>query len=41
MESMIFVPAFINKPISCIINNLFVPWVCDVADEPGIPSALL
>jgi len=30
-----------NKPISCIINNPFVPWVCDVAYEHGIPSVLL
>ncbi|KAJ1397327.1 UDP-glycosyltransferase family, conserved site [Sesbania bispinosa] len=30
-----------NKPISCIINNPFIPWVSDVATEHGIPSALL
>ncbi|CAJ1977399.1 unnamed protein product [Sphenostylis stenocarpa] len=30
-----------NQPISCIINNPFVPWVCDVAAEHGIPSAML
>ncbi|CAL5209879.1 unnamed protein product [Lathyrus oleraceus] len=30
-----------NKPISCIINNPFLPWVCDVATEHDIPSALL
>jgi UDP:flavonoid glycosyltransferase YjiC (YdhE family) len=30
-----------NKPISCIINNPFFPWVCDVAYEHNIPSALL
>ncbi|XP_013470046.2 gallate 1-beta-glucosyltransferase [Medicago truncatula] len=30
-----------NKPISCLINNPFLPWVCDVADEHGIPSVLL
>jgi UDP:flavonoid glycosyltransferase YjiC (YdhE family) len=29
-----------NKPISCIINNPFLPWVCDVAFEHNIPSAL-
>ncbi|XP_004496936.1 putative UDP-glucose glucosyltransferase [Cicer arietinum] len=30
-----------NKPISCLINNPFLPWVCDVAAEHEIPSALL
>ncbi|CAJ2630523.1 unnamed protein product [Trifolium pratense] len=30
-----------NKPVSCIINNPFFPWVCDVAYEHNIPSALL
>ncbi|XP_050895019.1 limonoid UDP-glucosyltransferase-like [Lathyrus oleraceus] len=30
-----------NKPISCIINNSFFPWVSDVALEHDIPSALL
>jgi len=30
-----------NKPISCIINNPFLPWVCDVASQHDIPSALL
>lgn len=30
-----------NHPFSCIINNPFVPWVCDVAAEHGIPSAML
>lgn len=33
--------AELNNPISCIINNPFFPWVCDVAAEHGIPSALL
>ncbi|KAK7269886.1 hypothetical protein RIF29_22673 [Crotalaria pallida] len=30
-----------NHPISCIIYNPFFPWVCDAAEEHGIPSALL
>ncbi|KAJ7967526.1 Glycosyltransferase [Quillaja saponaria] len=30
-----------NRPISCIINNPFIPWVCDVANEHGNPSAML
>jgi len=29
-----------NKPFSCIINNYFFPWVCDVANEHNIPSVL-
>ncbi|KAL2324220.1 hypothetical protein Fmac_023278 [Flemingia macrophylla] len=30
-----------NQPISCIINNPFVPWVTDVAAQHAIPSAIL
>ncbi|KAJ7946108.1 Glycosyltransferase [Quillaja saponaria] len=30
-----------NQPVSCIINNPFVPWVCDVANEHGLPSAMI
>ncbi|XP_020239828.1 gallate 1-beta-glucosyltransferase [Cajanus cajan] len=30
-----------NHPISCIINNPFVPWVCDVAAQHAVPSAML
>ena len=30
-----------HHPISCIINNPFVPWVCDVAADHAIPSAML
>ncbi|KAJ0236633.1 UDP-glycosyltransferase 84A3 [Hirschfeldia incana] len=30
-----------KQPVSCLINNAFVPWVCDVADELQIPSAVL
>nr|UOK09650.1 UDP-glycosyltransferase [Bergenia purpurascens] len=30
-----------NRPVSCLINNPFIPWVSDVADELGIPSAML
>ncbi|KAJ1409475.1 UDP-glucuronosyl/UDP-glucosyltransferase [Sesbania bispinosa] len=29
-----------NRPISCIINNPFLSWVCDAASEHGIPCAL-
>ncbi|KAK4482625.1 hypothetical protein RD792_009789 [Penstemon davidsonii] len=31
----------IGRPVSCLINNPFIPWVSDVAEELGIPSAML
>ncbi|KFK39476.1 sinapate 1-glucosyltransferase [Arabis alpina] len=31
----------VNEPVSCLINNPFVPWVCDVAEEFNIPCAML
>ncbi|XP_050887534.1 gallate 1-beta-glucosyltransferase 84A24 [Lathyrus oleraceus] len=30
-----------ETPISCIINNIFISWVCDVATENEIPFAIL
>ncbi|CAA7040787.1 unnamed protein product [Microthlaspi erraticum] len=30
-----------NEPVSCLINNPFIPWVCHVAEEFDIPSAVL
>ncbi|CAN6988512.1 unnamed protein product [Brassica rapa subsp. trilocularis] len=30
-----------KQPVRCLINNAFVPWVCDVAAELQIPSAVL
>lgn len=30
-----------NRPVCCLINNPFIPWVSDVADELGLPSAML
>ncbi|ESQ55955.1 hypothetical protein EUTSA_v10025056mg [Eutrema salsugineum] len=30
-----------KEPVTCLINNAYVPWVCDVADELQIPSAVL
>ncbi|XP_057965309.1 gallate 1-beta-glucosyltransferase 84A24-like [Malania oleifera] len=30
-----------NRPVSCLINNPFIPWVSDVAHELRIPNALL
>ncbi|KAL2537474.1 UDP-glycosyltransferase 84A1 [Forsythia ovata] len=28
-------------PVSCLINNPFIPWVSDLAESVGIPSAML
>ncbi|KAI5314750.1 hypothetical protein L3X38_043926 [Prunus dulcis] len=30
-----------GRPVSCVVNNPFIPWVCDVAVELGIPQATL
>ncbi|MFQ6661735.1 hypothetical protein Gotur_029783 [Gossypium turneri] len=30
-----------NRPVSCLINNPFIPWASDVAESLGIPSAML
>lgn len=30
-----------GSPASCLINNPFIPWVCDVAESLGIPSAMI
>ncbi|KAH7518043.1 gallate 1-beta-glucosyltransferase 84A24 [Ziziphus jujuba] len=30
-----------GRPVSCLINNPFIPWVSDMAEILGIPSALL
>uniref|UniRef100_A0A7N0T0Q6 Glycosyltransferase n=1 Tax=Kalanchoe fedtschenkoi TaxID=63787 RepID=A0A7N0T0Q6_KALFE len=30
-----------GRPVSCFINNPFIPWVSDVAESLGIPSAML
>ncbi|XP_061354585.1 gallate 1-beta-glucosyltransferase 84A24-like [Gastrolobium bilobum] len=40
-------PLMINKhaqqgrPVSCLINNPFIPWVSDVAEALGLPFAML
>ncbi|CAN4076981.1 unnamed protein product [Withania somnifera] len=40
-------PTMINKyseqghPVCVLSNNPFIPWVCDVAESLGIPSAML
>ncbi|KAF5187045.1 Glycosyltransferase, partial [Thalictrum thalictroides] len=33
--------AELGRPVSCVINNPFVPWASDVATEMGIPCAVL
>ncbi|CAH8276554.1 unnamed protein product [Arabidopsis lyrata] len=30
-----------KESVTCLINNAYVPWVCDVAEELQIPSAVL
>ncbi|MCD9559071.1 hypothetical protein HAX54_016801 [Datura stramonium] len=30
-----------GRPVSCIVNNPFIPWVCEIAESLGIPIALL
>ncbi|KVH93327.1 limonoid UDP-glucosyltransferase-like [Cynara cardunculus var. scolymus] len=30
-----------GRPVSCLINNPYVPWVCDLAEDLNIPSAML
>ncbi|MBA0614133.1 hypothetical protein Godav_014463 [Gossypium davidsonii] len=30
-----------NRPVSCLINNPYIPWASDVAESLGIPSAML
>ncbi|PON74706.1 UDP-glucuronosyl/UDP-glucosyltransferase [Parasponia andersonii] len=30
-----------GRPVSCLVNNPFIPWVCDVAEDLGIPCATL
>uniref|UniRef100_A0A7C8Z100 Glycosyltransferase N-terminal domain-containing protein n=1 Tax=Opuntia streptacantha TaxID=393608 RepID=A0A7C8Z100_OPUST len=30
-----------GRPVCCLINNPFIPWVSDVAEELGLPSAML
>lgn len=29
------------RPVCCLVNNPFIPWVSDVAEELGLPSAML
>ncbi|CAD5188720.1 unnamed protein product [Musa acuminata subsp. malaccensis] len=30
-----------GRPVSCVVNNPFLPWVLDVAADLGIPSGVL
>ncbi|KAF5188585.1 Udp-glycosyltransferase 84a1 [Thalictrum thalictroides] len=32
--------ASLGRPVSCIVNNPFVPWASDVATDMGIPCAV-
>ncbi|XP_021280755.1 limonoid UDP-glucosyltransferase-like [Herrania umbratica] len=41
IPSMIKKYAEQNRPVSCFINNPFIPWASDVAESLGIPSAML
>ncbi|EPS57614.1 hypothetical protein M569_17203, partial [Genlisea aurea] len=41
LPEMIAEQGRMGRPVSCLINNPFIPWVVDVAAELGIPSALL
>ncbi|KAF9621976.1 hypothetical protein IFM89_029196 [Coptis chinensis] len=33
--------AELGRPVSCVINNPFVPWASDVATDMGIPCAVI
>ncbi|XP_047952559.1 gallate 1-beta-glucosyltransferase-like [Salvia hispanica] len=41
LPQMIVKQEELGRPVSCVINNPFIPWVCDVADGLGIPCAML
>ncbi|KAL4588625.1 hypothetical protein LXL04_001517 [Taraxacum kok-saghyz] len=41
LRGIINVHAENGRPVSCLINNPFVPWVTDLAEELNIPSAML
>ncbi|XP_047257228.1 gallate 1-beta-glucosyltransferase 84A24 [Capsicum annuum] len=30
-----------GRPVSCVINNPFIPWVSEIAESLGIPNVLL
>ncbi|XP_062090220.1 putative UDP-glucose glucosyltransferase [Humulus lupulus] len=30
-----------GRPVSCIINNPFLPWACDIGEDLGIPCSTL
>ncbi|TVT98802.1 hypothetical protein EJB05_55891, partial [Eragrostis curvula] len=33
--------AVAGQPVTCVVNNCFVPWALDVASEMGVPCATL
>ncbi|KAI4295704.1 hypothetical protein L6164_035721 [Bauhinia variegata] len=41
LPRMLHVHAQLNRPVSCLINNPFIPWVSEVAESLGLPSAML
>ncbi|XP_023903326.1 gallate 1-beta-glucosyltransferase [Quercus suber] len=41
IPKMIRKNAEMGRPVSCLINNPFIPWVSDVAESLGLPSAML
>ncbi|CAK7329997.1 unnamed protein product [Dovyalis caffra] len=41
IPQMIMKNAKQGRPVSCLINNPFIPWVTDVAESLGLPSAML
>ncbi|KAK6159303.1 hypothetical protein DH2020_006617 [Rehmannia glutinosa] len=41
LPQMILKQSAQGRPVSCLINNPFIPWVSDVAESLKIPSAML
>ncbi|KAI4298514.1 hypothetical protein L6164_032064 [Bauhinia variegata] len=41
LPHMINIHAQLKRPVSCLISNPFIPWVSDVAESLGLPSAIL
>lgn len=41
LTSLIRRQAEAGRPVSCVVNNPFLPWALDVAEDLGIPSAVL
>ncbi|XP_047978187.1 gallate 1-beta-glucosyltransferase-like [Salvia hispanica] len=41
LPELIHKEAEAGRPVSCLINNPFIPWVSDVAESLSIPNAVL